>query len=45
MKYVYWALGVATVGAVIYHTGQEAIAADVTPMILLIGAMRSLSHF
>jgi drug/metabolite transporter (DMT)-like permease len=37
MKDVYWALGVATVGAVIYHTGQKAIAADANPMLLLIG--------
>ena len=37
MKDVYWALGVATIGAVIYHAGQKAIAADVNPMVLLIG--------
>jgi len=37
MKDVYWALSVATVGAVIYHSGQKALAADVNPMVLLIG--------
>ncbi len=37
MKDVYWALGVATIGAVIYHAGQKAMAADVNPMVLLIG--------
>ncbi len=37
MKDVYLALGIATVGAVIYHTGQKAIAPDVNPMVLLIG--------
>ena len=37
MKDVYWALGVATVGAVIYHSGQKALTPDVNPMVLLIG--------
>ncbi len=37
MKDVYHALGVATVGGVIYHTGQKALPANVNPMILLVG--------
>ena len=37
MNNLFWALGVATVGAVVYHTGQKAMAVDVNPMILLIG--------
>ncbi len=37
MKDVYWALGVASLGCVIYHLGQKAISPNVNPMILLIG--------
>ena len=37
MTQVYTALSVATLGAVVYHTGQKAIAAHVNPMLLLIG--------